>query len=1245
MRLLGPALAFALLSALGAHAASPKDGDKERDWSGHDLRQYFSQPVSPAHKFPDAIPDAGELEKLLAHEAAQDPEDLFRLGLAYESEALWEPDNNKAFSYFQRSEALGYPYAKAQVGYYYETGLAGVQDYEKAVSFYQDGADFGDAWAGLRLGYMYLDGLGVRKHESQAFFWINWASQAGVTEAIVALGWLYEFGIGTDKDIEEAARLYGRAGDEGLPSGWVLLGLLHEHGTLGQVDLKQAVALYRKAAEAGYGQGNHHLGTMYYWGRGVEEDKTRAIVLFREAADLGYVDAHVSLGLAYEQGGGVKQDYAEAAAQYRLAIDKNRGPRALAYLGWLHAEGLGVEQDLEAARALYDEASQADDLFALTELGLGYVAGAAVTGSDVNKGRRLLEKAADAEHLPAILSLGEMYSRGNGVAVDPGAAADWYRKAIDLGSVDGMRELGTLYEDGEGVEQDYGRALELYQQALDRGSQGALLDLGVLFTTEAFSGHDYEKGLNYLEKAYAAQVDASAAVLGIAYFDGEWVEQDLVRARGYFQKAAENGNWLASAYLGYLEENGLGGLKEIHAAVRHYESAAEGGNLYAAQRLVELFTKGTSVTQSRKKVLKWRIRAAELGDAEAAYLAAEELYDSVLHRDLPKASELYRVAADAGNLDASVKWARMQILGEVPGGDYFAGVHELSQQAKAKPLSVLSAFSWMTDQGEETAYYSRRAKEKDLFLGIAHLYGIVLPQDFDQAKTYLRKVVAADTFPDVAPFALAQVPIEKQVALPQHQGEIHPLLERSANRGIMAAQMQLAENFDHGYFTGADPEKAAFWYRLAAPHSDKAARRLAEIAFYNAPSGSEAGDALETLESLAEAGDATSAYSLAQTLAAHGEWQDIGRAARYAQKALRFGESGAHALLGWLNLNGGLEGGSWQKALSHLTKGAEAGDGPSMYALGENYAWGTIGARDLDKARRWLTRAAEKGEVYAQASLGNLLTSPAFSAEEDLEEGIEWLQSAARGNDAYATYSLGVAALRGRGLEREPIVAMQYFQTTWHLNRGAGQAALGDYHYYGGDGEPDYIKANEHYLMAAELGDQSGRLYAAWQFRYGVGVDADPGRAADLLRENSDAGNLMSTVELAKLYLDGVGVPRDYGKALELLHEAGRRGSAQAAVHIGWMTLNGFGVDRDVELGLRAVRRAAAQQVPDALYLQAVLLEKGLHVPKDLDRAIAFYKRAADYEIYPAFEALKRLKIDYQALGGGTPLKYRVWGN
>jgi len=50
---------------------------------------------------------------------------------------------------------------------------------------------------------------------------------------------------------------------------------------------------------------------------------------------------------------------------------------------------------------------------------------------------------------------GYSYYRGLGVPQDYSAAADWFRKAADLGHAGAQNSLGYSYYYGEGISQDY----------------------------------------------------------------------------------------------------------------------------------------------------------------------------------------------------------------------------------------------------------------------------------------------------------------------------------------------------------------------------------------------------------------------------------------------------------------------------------------------------------------------------------------------------------------------------------------------------------------------------------------------------------------------------------------------------------------------------------------------------------------------------------------------------------------------
>ncbi|WP_299473705.1 hypothetical protein [uncultured Roseibium sp.] len=1216
--------------------AAGKSGETGRDHSWREEREGQGvsgyQGTGSAHF--GGLPDAQELEQLLAREAAQDPEDLFRLGLAYENSELWEADYKKAFSYFQKSEALGFPWAKSQVGYYYETGLAGPQDYKKAVRLYQEGADFGDSWSGLRLGYLYLEGEGIRQHDGQAFFWIQWASRGGVPEATSALGWLHENGRGTAKDLTEAARLYRRAGEAGNMNAWVNLGLMHETGVFGTPDYEQATALYRKASDAGFSRGKHNLGIMYYWGQGVAQDQEHAVSLFRSAVELGYPYAHVSLGLAYEQGSGIAQDYAKAAAEYQKAIDAEGYARAKAYLGWLYQEGLGVDRDVKKSQALFEDAAAEGQPFALTELGYSLVFGSGGITQDVHRGRRLLEQAAAEDYLASILVLADMYENGTGVARDSAAAFHFYKQAADLGDPEALVSLGDHYLDGDQVERDFDKALELYNQSLDAGNKNALLDLGYLHTETDWDGHDFQKAMEHFRRADEAGVENAATFLGIAHFHGEWAPENDQLARAYFKRAAENGFYLAAKYLGYMEEEGLGGLTEKYEAVRHYELAAEGDELFAAQRLVTAFGDDGWMTPNPKKALRWTIRAGELGDPEAAFEAAEALYGDPSQKNLEKASNLYRVAADDGNLEASVKWARLQILGEVEGADYFAAIKELKSVAEAAPLSAIGPLSQLIRNTDEEPATPRADAERELFLGIAYANGIIFPQDAEKAETHLRRsLLSWDFSSSSGQFALAVLLFQSVDRDSEFDREIVELLKRAANRGHANAQLILGQFYgkdlgDWSNLVEKNNSIALNWLRLAAEHNNHARYALALGIAAGWDENVDTSSGYGMLEDLAITGHSLSALQLGKFYADKSNGVDYrpDLAAHWYRKAARFGDSTSMFELGKLNDKGEVEGHSQAIAFKHYLAAAEAGHPEATRIVGERYQQGKGVGKNLILAETWLQKSVDLDMYGADLELASLHVAGDEFSIEKRRQAVNTLQSYVDRGDPRAMLALGRAYITGAGVEKNPGTGLRLFQDANNLVPGLARIQIAEYHFWGAGGVVNYELAFDGFSKSAKLSNPDAQYWLGWMYQNGLGTERNPEEAARLYRIAIEHGEHRAKVALGVLYFEGHGVRKDERMAAEYFQETSERGMESGRANLGWLMVNGFGVPKNVKEGFALIEQAASREDSYGAYYLAQLLEKGQDLKPKQVSAINLYKIAARHGIAGAMQALERLE-------------------
>ena len=100
---------------------------------------------------------------------------------------------------------------------------------------------------------------------------------------------------------------------------------------------------------------------------------------------------------------------------------------------------------------------------------------------------------------------------------------------------------------------------------------------------------------------------------------------------------------------------------------------------------------------------------------------------------------------------------------------------------------------------------------------------------------------------------------------------------------------------------------------------------------------------------------------------------------------------------------------------------AEAGDADACFNMGQAYRLGRGVLVDLSAAQNWLAKAAEKGHVDAQATLGLLLFQNGSQSE-----GLLWLKSASEKGDARAMLVYGTALFNGDSVTQDPVLGYAY---------------------------------------------------------------------------------------------------------------------------------------------------------------------------------------------------------------------------
>lgn len=233
---------------------------------------------------------------------------------------------------------------------------------------------------------------------------LNWMAQRNMSGADFALGVMSQYGILEDKNADVACQRFAQAWSKGFLDAAYRLSVCYRDKQAGEADS-----------------------------------------LLRTAADAGHVAASEEVGRTCLE---TKPSDTKCALRYLTASASGGRASAKSLLGWMYAQGAGVERDTELAEKLYLEAATAGDQSARN-------------------------------------NLGELYETGRGVKEDRVRAFEYYRLAAEAGFVPAQFNLGRLYAAGTGTERDFVKARLWLGRALKGGAQPARQLLDWMDTQEA----------------------------------------------------------------------------------------------------------------------------------------------------------------------------------------------------------------------------------------------------------------------------------------------------------------------------------------------------------------------------------------------------------------------------------------------------------------------------------------------------------------------------------------------------------------------------------------------------------------------------------------------------------------------------------------------------------------------------------------------------------------------------------------
>ena len=132
---------------------------------------------------------------------------------------------------------------------------------------------------------------------------------------------------------------------------------------------------------------------------------------------------------------------------------------------------------------------------------------------------------------------GKAHENGKGVEKSWKLAAEYYKKAAELGLDSAQSAIGYCYDQGDGVEKDYKQAAYWYRKAVEQGHALAMKRLGVLYQYGRGVPLDEKQAVEWYRKGAEKNEKQALACLGNCYYEGLGVECDYEEAKRLFELA------------------------------------------------------------------------------------------------------------------------------------------------------------------------------------------------------------------------------------------------------------------------------------------------------------------------------------------------------------------------------------------------------------------------------------------------------------------------------------------------------------------------------------------------------------------------------------------------------------------------------------------------------------------------------------------------------------------------------------
>jgi TPR repeat protein len=337
-------------------------------------------------------------------------------------------------------------------------------------------------------------------------------------------------------------------------------------------------------------------------------------------------------------------------------------------------------------------------------------------------------------------------------------------------------------------------------------------------------------------------------------------------------------------------------------------------------------------------------------------------------------------------------------------------------------------------------------------------------------------------------------------------------IQKKAENGDAYSQHEMGVNYQYGYGVPVDKLKSMEWFQKAADNGNSESMRALGIIY-------ECGMGVD---------------------------KDPGKAFDFFQKSVEAGNTKSLQKLAWyfeegvvVEKNEGKAKELYERFFTELQKQALDGDADAMYRMGDIYQYGLpqLGIPVYyQQAAEWYEKAANRGNMYAQTSLG-ILYYLGLGVPKNYTKAAEWYKKAAEQGDASAMYNLAGCYRLGRGVEQNDELAAKYNQKAANMDMPEAQAELAGMYYRGTGVEQDYTMAVHWFKKAIANGYENAYYGLGCCYYDGHGVEKNRKEAFHLYELGEKRGDRHCLMAVAECCIEGQGTPIDYVRAKRILED------------------------------------------------------------------------------------------------------------